>query len=119
MKVKFRKGIILYLLLLAFTLPLSAQQKPNIILILADDLGYGQLGCYGQQMVQTPNIDSLAAGGMRFTDYYAGSSVCAPSRECLLTGYHTGHTAIRGNFRLDVDVGNLPMAKDHPTIAEY
>lgn len=110
---------VLSIVLMAFIgAPLSAQQKPNIIIILADDLGYGQLGCYGQQMVHTPHIDSLAAEGIRFTDYYAGSSVCAPSRECLLTGYHTGHTAIRGNFRLEEEYGNLPMAKDHPTIAE-
>lgn len=113
------KKVGLYVCLSLFALPLSAQQKPNIIIILADDMGYGQLGCYGQKIVHTPNIDSLAAEGIRFTDYYAGSSVCAPSRECLLTGYHTGHTAIRGNFRLDVEDGNLPMAKDHPTIAEY
>ena len=99
--------------------PVFAQQKPNIILIVADDLGYGELGCYGQQMIHTPHIDALARSGMRFTDYYAGSSVCAPSRECLLTGYHTGHTAIRGNFRLEVPVGNLPMATDHPTLAAY
>ena len=98
---------------------LEAQTKPNIIFILADDLGYGDLGCYGQKMIQTPNIDLLAAGGIRFTDYYSGSTVCAPSRECLLTGFHTGHTAIRGNFRLPIDDGNLPIAKDHPTVVEY
>ena len=95
------------------------KQQPNVIFILADDMGYGDLGCYGQQLIKTPNIDALAAGGMRFTDYYAGSSVCAPSREALLTGYHTGHTSIRGNFRLDIDDGNLPMAKNHKSVAEY
>lgn len=114
-----RKTIILCSLSIFVFIPVRAQQKPNIILILADDMGYGQLGCYGQKMTPTPHIDSLASAGTRFTAYYAGSSVCAPSRECLLTGYHTGHTAIRGNFRLDVDVGNLPMAKGHRTIAEY
>ncbi|GAA4305478.1 arylsulfatase [Compostibacter hankyongensis] len=106
-----------------FCLQLFAQQPaetpPNIILILADDMGYGQLGCYGQQIVRTPNIDTLAARGIRFTGYYAGCSVCAPSREALMTGMHTGHTAIRGNFRLAVDDGNLPMAANHPTLAEY
>lgn len=72
-------------------------QKPNIILIVADDLGYGELGAYGQQIIQTPNLDALAANGMRFTQFYAGSPVCAPSRYVLLTGMHTGHAFIRGN----------------------
>jgi len=72
-------------------------QKPNIIYILADDLGYGELGCYGQTKIRTPNIDNLAAEGMRFTQHYSGSPVCAPSRCVLLTGKHTGHTYIRGN----------------------
>lgn len=119
MKIQFIRKLIVLTFLFIPVLSLSAQQKPNIILILADDLGYGELGCYGQQMIHTPHIDSLAAAGIRFTNYYAGNSICAPSREALLTGFHTGHTAIRGNFRLDVEVGNLPMAKDHPTIAEY
>jgi hypothetical protein len=71
--------------------------EPNIIFILADDLGYGDLGCYGQTKIRTPNLDRLAAEGMRFTSFYAGSTVCAPSRAALLTGRHTGHTTIRGN----------------------
>ncbi len=72
-------------------------KKPNIIYILADDLGYNELGCYGQEKIRTPNIDKLAAEGMRFTQHYSGSPVCAPSRCALLTGQHTGHTYIRGN----------------------
>jgi arylsulfatase A-like enzyme len=72
-------------------------KKPNIIFILADDLGYGDLGCYGQKQIKTPNLDRMAAEGMRFTQHYAGSTVCAPSRCCLLTGLHTGHSRIRGN----------------------
>src|SRR5687767_11139803 len=72
-------------------------QKPSIIFILADDLGYGDLGCYGQKKIKTPNIDRLAAEGMRFTQCYAGSTVCAPSRSALMTGQHTGHTRVRGN----------------------
>ena len=76
---------------------LSAQNKPNIIYILADDLGYGELGCYGQKLIETPNIDKLAASGMRFTQHYAGAPVCAPSRCVLLTGKHMGHAYIRGN----------------------
>jgi len=75
----------------------STQRPPNIIFIMADDLGYGELGCYGQDKIMTPNIDRLAAGGMRFTQCYAGSCVCAPSRSVLMTGLHTGHTAIRAN----------------------
>ncbi len=75
----------------------AAARKPNIIFILADDLGYGDLGCYGQQKIKTPNLDRMAAQGMRFTQVYAGSTVCAPSRCALMTGKHTGHCRIRGN----------------------
>ena len=70
---------------------------PNIIYILVDDLGYGDLSCYGQQILKTPNIDQLAAEGMMFMQHYAGSTVCGPSRASLLTGKHTGHTSVRGN----------------------
>lgn len=72
-------------------------RKPNIIFILADDLGYGELGCYGQKLIKTPNIDKLAGEGIRFTQFYAGSTVCAPSRSVLMTGQHVGHTRVRGN----------------------
>jgi len=71
--------------------------KPNIIYILADDLGYAEVGCYGQEKIETPNIDALAANGMKFTQHYAGAPVCAPSRCVLLTGKHLGHAQIRGN----------------------
>ena len=71
--------------------------RPNIIYILADDLGYGELGVYGQKIIETPNIDALAKNGMRFTQHYSGSPVCAPSRSVFMTGQHTGHTPIRGN----------------------
>jgi arylsulfatase A-like enzyme len=73
-------------------------KKPNIILIMADDLGYGDLGCYGQQKIQTPNIDRLATEGLRFTQAYAGGPVCTPSRCVLMTGLHNGHTAARDNI---------------------
>lgn len=73
------------------------RSRPNIIYILADDLGYGELGCYGQDKIRTPNIDQLAAEGMRFTQHYSGAPVCAPSRCTLLTGKHTGHAYIRAN----------------------
>ena len=72
-------------------------QRPNIIFILCDDMGYGDLGCYGQQRIETPNLDRMAAEGMRFTQAYAGSPVSAPSRASLMTGQHTGHTHVRGN----------------------
>lgn len=71
--------------------------QPNIIFILADDLGYGDLGCYGQELIETPHIDALASAGMKFTQHYSGSPVCAPSRCVLLTGMHSGHAYIRGN----------------------
>ncbi len=85
--------------------------KPNIIYIMTDDLGYGDLGCYGQKTVQTSNIDRMAAEGKRFTDCYAGSTVCAPSRCCLMTGYHTGHARIRGNAL-------VPLLPEDITVAE-
>lgn len=75
---------------------------PNIIFILADDLGYGDLGCYGQQRIRTPRLDQMAAEGMRFTNFYAGSTVCAPSRCVLMTGLHTGHCYIRGNAKMNL-----------------
>ncbi|MHC4527368.1 MAG: arylsulfatase [Planctomycetota bacterium] len=78
------------------TTPADAK-RPNIIFILADDLGYGDVGCYGQKQIKTPSLDRMAAEGMRFTQHYAGSTVCAPSRCSLLTGLHTGHCRIRGN----------------------
>ncbi len=93
------------------------QQKPNIVFILADDLGYGDLSCYGQQHFQTPNLDKMAAGGMRFTQHYAGTSVCAPSRSSLMTGQHTGHTPIRGNKEWQPE-GQWPMNAEAITVAE-
>jgi len=92
-------------------------QKPNIIYILADDLGYGDLSCYGQTKFKTPNIDKLAAEGMLFTQHYSGSTVCAPSRSVLLTGLHTGHTPIRGNREIFPE-GQQPIADSIYTIAE-
>ncbi len=91
--------------------------KPNIIYILADDLGYGDLSCYGQKHFQTPNIDKLAAEGMLFTQHYAGSTVCAPSRSSLMTGQHTGHTPVRGNKHWG-DEGQWPMPDSTFTLAE-
>jgi len=89
----------------------AAVDRPNIIFILADDLGYGDLGCYGQQTIQTPNLDRMAAEGMIFTDHYAGSTVCAPSRCCLMTGLHTGHAHVRGNARLPLRPADVTVAE--------
>jgi arylsulfatase A-like enzyme len=86
-------------------------RKPNIIFILADDLGYGDVGCYGQQKVKTPHLDKLAKQGMRFTQAYAGSTVCAPSRSALMEGKHTGHCRVRGNAR-------VPLRPEDVTVAE-
>ncbi|MEM1096034.1 MAG: arylsulfatase [Bacteroidota bacterium] len=85
-----------------------AERPPNIIFIMADDLGYGDLGSYGQTQIQTPHLDQMAAEGLRFTQFYAGSTVCAPSRSVLMTGQHTGHTSVRGN-------GNPPEQSILPT----
>lgn len=87
------------------------KQKPNIIFILADDLGYGDLGCYGQQKIQTPNLNQMAAEGMRFTQHYAGSTVCAPSRCALMTGLHTGHCVIRGNALVPLRPADVTVAQ--------
>ncbi|MEO7412489.1 MAG: arylsulfatase [Opitutaceae bacterium] len=90
----------------------AAEQKPNIIVILADDLGYGELGSYGQKLIQTPVLDRMAAEGMRFTQFYAGSTVCAPSRSVLMTGLHTGHTRVRGNAGVDNPTAQTLFAGD-------
>lgn len=90
-------------------------KKPNVVFILADDLGYGDLSCYGQEKFETPNIDQLAQNGMRFTQCYSGTTVSAPSRSCLLTGTHSGHTAIRGNVELQPE-GQFPLPADSRTI---
>lgn len=102
---------------MVFAIHTPAKEKPNIILIMVDDMGWGDLGCYGQQMIRTPHIDHLAKQGMRFTNYYAGNTVCAPSREALLTGMHTGHTFIRGNFLTD-EQEDPAMPATKLTIAE-
>jgi arylsulfatase A len=98
--VKFAvRAICCALACLCFEAPPRAQpSKPNILLIQADDLGYGDVSVYGQAMFQTPNVDRLARNGLRFISYYAGSTVCAPSRNALMTGMHTGHTWVRGNL---------------------
>src|SRR5574344_320579 len=105
-------------LLIAIPATLNAQadkKRPNIVFILADDLGYGDLSCYGQKKFQTPNIDRLAQEGMRFTQCYCGTAVSAPSRACLLTGMHSGHAAVRGNKGAQSE-GQFPLPADSKSI---
>lgn len=97
--------------------PAEPGPPPNIIYIMADDLGYAELGCYGQTKIRTPHIDALAANGMRFTQFYAASPVCAPSRCSLMTGLHTGHTFIRDNREVQPE-GQLAIPDSTVTIAE-
>jgi arylsulfatase A-like enzyme len=96
---------------LAARTEVARDRRPNIVFILADDLGYGDLGCYGQKQIKTPNLDRLAAHGRRFTQCYAGSTVCAPSRCCLMTGLHTGHARIRGNNLIPLRPGDVTVAE--------
>jgi arylsulfatase A-like enzyme len=104
-------------LLAAAVATAAPSRPPNIIFILADDLGYGDLSCYGQKHFRTPHLDRLAAEGMRFTDFYAGNTVCAPSRSSLLTGLHTGHTPIRGNAER-MPEGQAPLPGPTVTLPE-
>ena len=100
------------LLVLGLSVPASGDQDhPNIIFIMADDLGYGDLGCYGQKRIRTPHLDRMAAEGMKFTQFYAGSTVCAPSRCVLMTGLHTGHCFIRGNGKINLRPGDVTVAE--------
>jgi arylsulfatase A-like enzyme len=112
-------------LLVASALPALADGRPNMVFIMADDLGYYDLGCYGQKLIQTPNIDRLAREGTRFTQCYAGASVCAPSRCVLMTGLHTGHARVRGNSSRVGGVigesgerGRVPLRDEDVTLAE-
>ena len=92
--------------------PGDTARPPNIVFLMADDLGYGDLGCFGQQKIRTPNIDRLAATGLKFTQAYAGCTVCAPSRSVLMTGYHMGHASVRSN------PGGVPLLPEDITVAE-
>jgi len=92
-------------------------RKPNIIFIMADDLGYADLGCYGQEIIQTPNLDKMAADGILFTQHYAGNAVCAPSRCALMTGKHMGHAEVRGNKQAEPS-GQMPISAKTVTVAE-
>ena len=102
----------------------SGQERPNIIFIMADDLGYAELGSYGQKQIKTPHLDQLASEGMKFSQFYSGSSVCAPARSVLMTGMHTGHARVRGNFGkggvvgLAGNKGRVPIKSKDVTVAE-
>ncbi len=118
MTMSARLFIIIFILFSWFNYSYAQKQaQPNIVFILADDLGYGDLSCYGQQKFTTPNIDKLAATGIKFTQFYAGTSVCAPSRSSLLSGQHTGHTYVRGNKEIQPE-GQQPIPDSVSTIAE-
>src|SRR5688572_12420924 len=125
-----RASIIVTAVAAAVALPLHARTaaqraettRPNIVFILADDLGYGELGSYGQRRIRTPRLDRMASEGMRFTQFYSGSTVCAPSRAALLTGVHTGHGYVRDNYGTgthadDDEQGQYPFPPAHPTLA--
>ncbi len=101
----------------------AADERLNVVFILADDLGWGELGCYGQKRIPTPNIDKLASQGMRFTQHYSGAPVCAPSRCVLMTGRHLGHAEVRGNMQAKVKFpqfkeGQIPLTQQAVTIAQ-
>jgi arylsulfatase A-like enzyme len=123
-KNKGMKKIVLSVIFLVHAISLFAQhQKPNIIYIYADDLGYGELGSYGQKIIKTPNLDKMAKEGMRFTQHYSGAPVCAPSRCMLLTGKHPGHSYIRGNYEMggfgdDEERGQMPLHDGAYTVAK-
>jgi arylsulfatase A-like enzyme len=123
------RGLIVSVLVLGGIVPHRAiaaegvSKRPNVIFILADDLGWGELGCYGQQKIPTPNLDALAARGMRFTQHYSGAPVCAPSRCVLMTGKHLGHAEIRGNQQArkafpEFDEGQYPISASVLTLAQ-
>lgn len=102
----------------------GSSPPPNFVVVLADDMGYGEVGVYGQRRIRTPRIDRMAAEGMRFTQFYSGSTVCAPSRATLLTGRHTGHAHVRDNHELggfldEEERGQLALPRDHPTVARW
>ncbi len=96
----------------------AAEMKPNVVFILSDDLAQGDLGCYGQKLIETPAIDRMAAEGMRFTQAYCGTSVCAPSRTSLMTGLHSGHAPVRGNWEIAPGEGQYPLPAATVTVAE-
>ena len=108
---------ILVLILFLATAARSAE-KPNLIFILSDDLAMGDLGCYGQKLIQTPHLDRMAREGTRYTQAYCGTSVCAPSRASLMTGLHSGHGPIRANWEIAPGEGQQPLPAGTVTVAQ-
>jgi len=125
--IQFKNHVIIYVfILLGFSYSCNSKNEktvpdnPNIIFVMADDLGYGDLGCYGQTMLKTPNLDKMAKEGMRFTECYAGNTVCCPSRSSLLTGLHPGHARHRGNYgNYKGENAYVPFEKGTKTFASY
>ncbi len=114
---KYIAGLLSKLVLITLATAAVAADKPNIIFILSDDLAQGDLGCYGQKLIQTPNLDRMAREGMRTTQAYCGTTVCAPSRTSLMTGLHMGHSPIRANRELGTE-GQMPLPEKTFTVAE-
>ena len=108
----------LAMLLAAVSLSVGRAEQPNIIFILSDDLAQGDLGCYGQKLIRTPAIDRMAAEGTRFLQAYCGTTVCAPSRASLMTGLHSGHCPVRGNWEIAKGEGQYPLPSATVTVAE-
>ena len=107
--------VILMTLFASFLLnPVVAAEEPNIVYLLADDLGYGDIGSYGQRLIATPRMDRMAEQGMRFTDHYAGGSACHPLRCVLFTGMQPGHSFIRGNSRIPLRAEKQPVPSEGP-----
>jgi arylsulfatase A-like enzyme len=96
----------------------AAGDKPNLVFVLADDLAQGDLGCYGQRLIQTPHLDRLAAEGTRYTQAYSGTTVCAPSRTSLMTGLHMGHSPVRANREIQKGAGQFPLPESTVTVAQ-
>ena len=115
---KTAAGLLLLVSSLSGAFAGAAQQRPNVVFILADDLGYGDIGAFGQTKIRTPRLDQMAREGMRFTDHYAGSPVCGPSRASLMTGLHTGHSPIRGNPRWTRGGQPVDLTEADTTVAE-
>lgn len=123
MPIGFLFGMVLFCNQSIFAQKASQVKKPNIIYIYLDDLGYGEIGAYGQTKIKTPNLDKMAAEGMRFTRHYSAAPVCAPARASLITGKHTGHSYIRGNYELggfedSTEGGQMPLPENTFTIGK-